>query len=92
MSAVATTTETTSAQRSQIRRIVGRSRCNNIPVAVIDGNSSPKLSGKPGGWFTRGGTPIAHPSAYSRSGWSNMMYVRSSEAIEVGAEWILKNL
>ena len=92
MSAVAITTETTSAQRSQIRRIVGRSRCNNIPVVVIPGTDKPELTGESGGWFTRGGTPIDHPSAYSRRGWSNMVYQRSTERIFVGSEWISENL
>ena len=92
MSAVATTTKTTSRQRSAIRAAVRRSRCNNIPVIVIPGNDKPELTGESGGWFTRGGTPISHPSAYSRRGWSNMVYQRSTERIFVGSEWISENL
>lgn len=39
----------------------------NHPI-IVRGNS--------GGWFTRRGDHIYHPNAYSKIGWSNMVYRR----------------
>jgi hypothetical protein len=58
---------------------------------VIDGDSAPVLSGKRQGWCyrTAGGTYIRFPSAYSKRGWSNMVYHQAEwYTVTVGIEWL----
>lgn len=50
----------------------------HVPVIESADVATVELTGRRGGWFTRGGTRIHSPSAYSRRGWSNMTYRRSS--------------
>lgn len=55
---------------------------NHVPV--IEGPvDKPILEGKSGGWYTKGGTRISHPSAYCKRGWSNMNYICSTLKIVV---------
>jgi len=81
--------------RTIIRNIYG---CHNsVPVEIDSANpyAWPEYHGEPGGHFTRGGTPIAHPNAYAKSGWSNMVYRCSTERITVGSQvyaWIEREL
>jgi hypothetical protein len=66
---------------------------HNASVRIGHGDDPPKIvSGRRGGWFTKGGTPIKHPGAYSKVGWSNMDYLTNSEEIEVGADWLYSKL
>ena len=59
-----------------------------VPVILTDGDYAPTVSGTRGGFYTRGGTPIAHPSAYAKKGFSNMVYHTSTRQIHVGAMWL----
>lgn len=77
--------------RQSIRKSVGI-RSTGVTVTIIPGNHRPKLWGEPGGWFTRGGKPIRYPSAYSKVGFSNMVYQCSTENITVGKQWLKRNL
>ena len=78
---------TSSRQRTAVRSIFGVP--NSVPVLVIpDGHLAPRLLGRRGGHFTRGGARIAHPGAYARRGWSNMVYRTSSRRIAVGERWL----
>lgn len=62
-------------------------------VQIVDGNHPPTIvCGSTGGWFTKGGTPISHPSAYSKTGWSNMDYICNDEEVQVGADWLFVKL
>lgn len=70
--------------RQQTPEIVHRS----IPVEIVAGNSPPKLTGCSYHWTTRGGTPVRHPSAYSRKGWSNLVYHHSTLCVRVGVDWL----
>ena len=74
---------TTPRQRQAVRDLFG---CHNhVPVKVIrGGHLRPTKLGRRGGHFTRGGSPIMHPSAYSKRGWSNMIYRCSTQRIYVG--------
>lgn len=74
----------------EIRQAAGQSG-STCPVKIIDGNTEPKLTGESWCYRTRGGSYIYHPSAYSKNGWSNMVYHPSTRCIEVGREWIIKN-
>jgi hypothetical protein len=76
--------------RRQVRQIANAD--SNIPVEVVDGDQAPKREGQGFGWETRGGTPIRHPSAYARKGWSNIVYVRSTRCVTVGREWLAKHM
>ena len=67
-------------KRQEIRRKFGATVHVPIVLAEVD---KPTIDGSYGGWFTKGGTPISHPSAYSRSGWSNMTYECSTRRILV---------
>lgn len=60
----------------------------NVPVIVDKGESYPPiLVGGYGGYYTRGGRPIYHPTAYSKKGWSNMVYQCSTLKIYVGEHY-----
>lgn len=79
---------TTSAGRTALRVASGLSRTDTCAtIVLVDGCSSPRRAGERGGFFTRGGTPIDHPGAYSRRGWSNMVYQTSSLRVVVGRDW-----
>jgi hypothetical protein len=67
-------------QRVAARSVFGCWR--NVPVVFGD-VAEPTISGKRGGWFTRGGTPVRHPSAYAKRGWSNLVYRRDSRVITI---------
>lgn len=58
-----------------------------VPINLINGNSAPKYVGNKHHYETSGGRMIYHPSAYSKSGWSNMRYVHSTLKVEVGSDW-----
>jgi hypothetical protein len=74
--------------RREIRKACGAGQ--ELTVYVIDGGSAPKHKGTRGHHETRGGSWIVHPSAYSRTGWSNMRYVCSTRRVEVGQEWVIQ--
>jgi hypothetical protein len=53
--------------------------------------STPEISGKRSGWHytTKTGKPIRHPSAYSKKGWSSMVYHSAQYfTLTVGLRWI----
>lgn len=67
-------------------------RCRNVtePVVLVDdprGAESVGFTGESYHWETRGGRRIHHPSAYSRVGWSNVVYVSSTRQLECGREF-----
>lgn len=68
---------------ARIRKICGVSN-NRVGIVRISGDSGPTITGQRGGHFTKGGDRIAHPSAYCRRGWSNMVYCCDSRVITVG--------
>lgn len=63
-----------------------------MPVGVVTGEASPKVTGTSFHYKTRGGRRIYHPSAYAKRGWSNMVYCPSTLSVEVGQDWLIKNL
>jgi hypothetical protein len=74
--------------RRTVREAADASR-PNLPVEVVDGASGPRECGHSWHYETRGGTRIDHPSAYARTGWSNMVYCHSTRRVEVGREWLV---
>ncbi len=74
-----------------IRQEVG---CEGKPYPIVfrDGFDPPKRGGSSFHYETRGGRTISHPSAYSKRGWSNMVYVASTIRITVGIGWALEAL
>ena len=69
---------------------------SNRPVEIIPQSfQSPVWDGESYGWETKGGSVIHYPSAYSKVGWSNMVYKHSTLKIRVGEFWarieIVKN-
>jgi hypothetical protein len=78
---------TTLAERRAARDYVGWSGAR-FPVRVVPGATAPKLLGEESHYETRDGSRIRHPSAYSRKGFSNMVYCRSTVRVEVGARWL----
>ena len=90
-----TTTTTTSISKlirsaSQYRAYVrAQTRAKSCrPIEVVDGDHAPKVAGDEWHYETRGGQVIAHPAAYSKSGWSNMVYCSSTRRVTVGREWL----
>ena len=73
-----------------VRQLAGAR--NNTPVKIIEGESPPELKGNPSHYTTKTGRIIYHPSAYSKTGWSNMIYHASTLRVEVGREWLKGNL
>lgn len=79
------------ALRTLLRESAGLAPTDNFAqIDVVPGDSSPDIVGERGGHYTRGGTPIRHPSAYGRSGWSNMVYRCSTLQVTVGAQWLTR--
>lgn len=83
-----TTHSLTLAMRRAARKACGA--WNNCHVEVIDGASEPEIAGESWHYETRCGRRIYHPSAYSRRGWSNMVYHCSTLRVVVGAEWFAR--
>lgn len=81
--------KTTPQLRTRIRSLFGLERRTNIPVIVVSGYGL-TLKGKKGGHYTKGGTPVSHPSAYAKRGWSNLIYQKSTLCIEVGEKTLDK--
>lgn len=79
--------ELTLVERKLVREAVGAHK--TASVVVVDGAAPPRATGSRWHYTTKGGTIINHPSAYSKNGWSNMIYVPSTARVEVGAQWIL---
>ena len=78
----------TKLQRRAIRRSAGE-RQANIRIEVIPGIAlAPQSVGNRWHYETKGGRMIHHPSAYSKKGFSNMVYVASTRRVIVGADWI----
>lgn len=77
----------TQNQRRAVRRIAGES-WTACPVTVIQGNNPPERVGESFRWETKTGIPIAYPSAYSRKGWSSMVYCASTRQVVVGEGWM----
>ena len=63
-----------------------------FPVHIIPGGDAPIVSGSYGGFYTHGGTPIKHPSAYRKVGWSNMYYQHSTIRLTVGFDWVRQHM
>lgn len=91
----ATTKENVMMKKTSEIRSWLRNRCVDITsynvhakIVVVDGAEAPHTEGERGGWYTRGGTPIVHPGAYSRKGWSNMDYHCSTLHVVVGRGWL----
>jgi len=74
--------------RRIIRNAANASR-SNLPVKVVAGSSEPLECGRSWHYETKGGSYIRHPSAYSKFGWSNMVYCSSTRRIEVGHDWLV---
>lgn len=67
--------------RTKIRSMFGVTV--HVPIIEDEKFTEPTLDGTSGGWFTKGGSPIAYPSAYSKKGFSNMVYEGSSLTIRI---------
>jgi len=77
-----------SQYRAYVRLQVLRRNRGEYAIEVIDGDSSPVATGTEWHYETRGGTWILHPSAYSKTGWSNMVYCSSTRCVQVGRAWL----
>lgn len=60
----------------------------NHPVVVIKGDQPPKKCGEEWHYRNRSGDVIYHPSAYSRRGFSSMVYHNSTIEVTVGRNWL----
>jgi hypothetical protein len=75
--------------KREIRKSVGAH--TNCPVVIVNGSSPPKLIGSSFYYENKSGDIIWHPLAY-RKAWGKPIYIRSTKRVEVGSEWLLKNL
>ena len=76
--------------RTKVRRAAG-SRPGPAPIVVTDGDAVPRRSGLAGHYTNKSGDFISHPSAYSRRGWSSMVYHPCTRMITVGQGWLDDN-
>jgi len=77
----------TASQRRAIRRSANESQ-KNISIQIIPGIAlAPRSVGESWHYQTRGGRRIYHPSAYSKLGWSSMVYCHSTRRVLVGELW-----
>ena len=61
----------------------------NIQIQIIPGvAAAPRSVGHSWHYTTRTGIPISHPSAYSKRGWSSMVYHASTRRVIVGEQWL----
>ena len=61
----------------------------NIPIEIIPGVAvAPRRVGQSWHYTTITGIPIQHPSAYSKRGWSSMVYHHSTRRVIVGEQWL----
>lgn len=74
--------------RTLARRAAGLNQHDHPPVAVRPGSAAPTLVGQRWHYEIRSGTWINHPHAYSRDGWSNMVYCPFTRRVEVGEDWL----
>jgi hypothetical protein len=75
-------------QRRSILRSAAESQAN-IQIEVIPGIAlAPRTVGESYHYETKSGSRIWHPSAYSKRGWSSMVYVASTRRVIVGEQWI----
>jgi hypothetical protein len=75
---------------TKIRLAAGLHRLDRAPVFILrNSDQVPLEKGSSWGYETKGGTPITYPSAYKKTGWSNMVYRPSSRRVEVGDRWVL---
>jgi hypothetical protein len=78
----------TSSERRAILRSAGQKQAN-IHIEIIPGIAlAPRTLGQSWHYTTRTGIPIDHPSAYSKRGWSSMVYHHSTRRVQVGGDWI----
>lgn len=83
-----TMTTITRQQRRAILRSANESQ-TNIRIQVVPGVAvAPRTVGESYHYQTRSGTRISHPSAYSKRGWSSMVYVASTRRVIVGEQWV----
>lgn len=73
------------ARRAARRAVSAPANCR---IEVVAGDAAPTLAGEGWHWSTKGGRRINFPSAYSRKGYSNMVYVASTRRVVVGSEWL----
>lgn len=57
------------------------------PVEIVGGAAPPHVEGKDRHYTNRSGDRIRYPSAYSKKGWSSLVYRHSTRRIVVGAAW-----
>lgn len=72
--------------RARLRRLVGGARTGCPRYFRVVEGAGLDIRGEAGGWYTRGGSPIYHPTAYAQVGWSNMVYRRDTRVVYVGVE------
>ena len=78
----------TKSERHSILRSAGQSQ-TNIRIEIVPGIAmAPRTVGESYHYETRTGKRIWHPSAYSKRGWSSMVYCHSTRRVIVGADWL----
>ena len=84
-----TTRKTKRLANRVVRKIA---RCGNPtqPVVLMDeagGKGTVGITGESWRYETKGGRRIWHPTAYSKKGFSNMVYFPSTQRLECGREF-----
>jgi hypothetical protein len=75
-------------ERRICRLAAGVERGDSVPVRLVPGAAAPRLVGDGFHWTNRRGDRVWHPNAYSRVGFSSLVYRPSTRAVEVGVRWL----
>lgn len=80
--------KTTEQERTAARKAARVDRSGSIPVEVVEGTMSPRVTGGSHYYTTPGGKPVYHVNAY-RKAWGKPVYHPSTRRVEVSALWLM---
>jgi hypothetical protein len=74
--------------RETRRALAVDQRDNGFAAEVVAGGARPCMEGAGAHYVTRAGRWIQHPAAYSKRGFSNMVYIHGARRAVVGRGWL----
>lgn len=76
--------------RQIVRKLNELAETKGCKIIFEEGESKPRIDGSSYHWTNRSGETIHHPSAYSKKGWSSIVYNSSTLGVYVGKDWFDK--
>jgi hypothetical protein len=80
----------TKAEATRLKRLVRKCAGGTprVPVAVLEGDFPPQLTGRASHYLTPAGKFVRYPNAY-RSAYGRPIHVDSTLVVEVGRNWLM---